>query len=169
MARYNAWMNTRIYDVAGQLPPGELAAPRGAFFGSILGTLNHLVVADLIWLRRFASHRPSSLALEPVLRMEAPQALDQVLHTELEPLAAQRRAIDAAITGWVAALEPAELEEPLRYANTKGEPFCRPFGSLILHFFNHQTHHRGQASTLLTQAGHDVGVTDLLVLIPSAG
>ena len=76
--------------------------------------------------------------------------------------------LDAVIKDWAAALTDAELASALDYANVKGVSASKRFGSLVVHFFNHQTHHRGQTTTLLYQAGVDVGLTDLLALIPSA-
>lgn len=168
LARYNAWMNARVYDAAAKLPAQALTADRGAFFGSIIGTLNHLVVADTIWLQRFATHPAQHAALEPLRKTAKPVALNQILFAELPALRAHRDRLDATISEWIAGLGETDLQHVLHYANTKGVPAQRHFGMLLIHFFNHQTHHRGQISTLLFQAGEDVGVTDLLALIPEA-
>ncbi|WP_368737878.1 DinB family protein [Massilia sp. CCM 8734] len=165
MASYNSWMNQKIVDAAATLPAHELAAERGAFFGSLLGTLNHLVAADTIWLRRFATHPARFGALDAVLALPAPGALDAVYSDDLAVLAAHRRWLDGLIEKWLAQLAEADLDHVLHYASTKGIRSQKRFGDLLLHFFNHQTHHRGQASTLLSQAGVDLGVTDLLMLI----
>ncbi|MFZ2207974.1 MAG: DinB family protein [Porticoccaceae bacterium] len=166
MAAYNAWMNTRLYEAAGRLPAEALAADRKAFFGSILGTLNHLLVADRIWLARFAAHPARHAALDPVRALPVPQHLDQRLFADLQSLAEHRRWLDGVISAWAGALVEADLDHPLHYANRKGATADRNFFSLVMHFFNHQTHHRGQVTTLLSQAGCDAGVTDLLALIP---
>lgn len=166
LATYNAWMNARVYDAAAKLSVQDLAADRGAFFGSILGTLNHLVVADTIWLQRFASHPAQHPALEPLRKAAKPVALNQILFAELPALRARRDRLDATITEWIAALTDTDLQHVLHYANTKGVPAKKHFGTLLIHFFNHQTHHRGQTTTLLFQAGQGVGITDLLALIP---
>ena len=171
MAQYNAWMNTKLYEAAATLAPEALSAERGAFFGSILGTLNHIVVGDTLWLKRFATHpaQPAALeALEVVRQLPNPLGLDEVLFTDLTALRQRRTLLDEAISAWVAALTAEDLAANLDYANTKGMAQTKPLGSLLLHFFNHQTHHRGQATTLLSQAGVDVGETDLLALISNA-
>lgn len=168
LAEYNAWMNARVYDAAARLPARDLSAERGAFFGSIIGTLNHLVVADTIWLKRFAIHPARHLALEPLRQTTMPVALNQILFTELSALRTHRERLDITISEWIAALSDADIRHVLHYANTKGVPAQKNFGTLLIHFFNHQTHHRGQVSTLLFQAGQDVGITDLLALIPDA-
>ena len=166
LASYNAWMNAKLYEAAAALSPDEIAADRKAFFGSLLGTLNHIVVGDTIWLKRFATHPGNHAALEPIRRSPAPHALDQILFDNLPALWEHRQQLDGTINTWAASLTEADLECPLSYKNTKGIAANKRFSSLVLHFFNHQTHHRGQATTLLYQAGIDVGVTDLLMLIP---
>jgi len=166
MAAYNAWMNAKLYEAAAKLTAAELAQDRGAFFGSILGTLNHLVVGDTIWLKRFATHPSNPAALDPVRTLPQPAALNEVVFTDLAKLKARRDLLDESITAWAASLKEGDLAHILHYANTRGVQSRKRFSSLVTHFFNHQTHHRGQATTLLLQAGQDVGVTDLLALIP---
>ncbi|MEJ1959185.1 MAG: DinB family protein [Nitrosomonadales bacterium] len=167
MAKYNEWMNTKLYEAAKGLPSEEVVADRKAFFGSILGTLNHVAVADTIWLKRFATHPANFSALEMVRNLPSPTGLDQLLCSDVVSLSSYRWLLDQAITKWAHSLMDADLDHVLHYANTKGVLADRNFFSLVMHFFNHQTHHRGQATTLLSQAGVDVGVTDLLVLIPN--
>lgn len=167
LAQYNASMNDKLYASAAQLSPEQLLEHRGAFFGSLAGTMNHIVVGDTIWLQRFARHPAHFPALQPVLALPAPTALTDIISTSLTQLSARRRMLDAAITDWIAALEDGDLDHVLHYANSKGVVADKRFGSVVLHFFNHQTHHRGQCSTLLSQAGIDIGVTDLLALIPN--
>ncbi|MGQ9426411.1 DinB family protein [Gilvimarinus sp. F26214L] len=163
LADYNQWMNGRIYECAGSLPAGKLAEDRGAFFGSLLGTLNHLVVADTVWLQRFVEHPACADVLKPVREYETPRELDQILFSELAGLTERRNMLDELILQWVAALREEDLDTILSYSNMKGIPARRRLDSLMMHFFNHQTHHRGQATTLLFQMGCDPGVTDLLV------
>lgn len=170
LADYNQWMNTRLYEAASQLTPQALAQDRGAFFGSILGTLNHLVVADTVWLQRFAGHPvlQAQMAsahlpmLTEVCQRPSPQALDEQVYTDLPHLWQHRQRLDQAILTTVHALTNADLDHALDYFNMKNEAQRKLMFGLMLHFFNHQTHHRGQATTLLTQAGVDVGITDLL-------
>jgi uncharacterized damage-inducible protein DinB len=167
LADYNRWMNEKVYAAAARLPATERTAARGAFFGSIFGTLNHLIVADLVWLRRFAQHPRAPALLEELAEWPVPKALGEPVFADFEALAAQRPRLDALISRWIEALSEADLAIPLEYRNMQGVPARRAFSSVLLHLFNHQTHHRGQVTTLLTQAGEDVGVTDLLVRIPS--
>ena len=166
LATYNQWMNLKVYEAAGQLSAIDLAKNRGAFFGSILGTLNHILVGDTIWLKRFATH-PSCLdSLREVADLQNPTSLDQILFDDLGSLSKQRIWLDRQVVNWIAQLSEGDLDVILSYHNTKGIPANKRFSSLVLHFFNHQTHHRGQVSTLLSQAGVDIGVTDLLAQVP---
>lgn len=167
-ARYNEWMNNKLYEAAAKLSATELAADRGAFFGSLLATLNHILVGDTIWLKRIAAHPRFSDALAPLAAVAAPTALDQQLFDALPALRARRVWLDRLILDWTDSLADADLDAVISYKRMNGETNRRELGLLLLHFFNHQTHHRGQATTLLSQAGVDVGVTDLLALVPDA-
>jgi uncharacterized damage-inducible protein DinB len=166
LARYNAWMNERLLEAAATLPADALRADRGAFFGSILGTLNHLVVTDTMWFKRFAGYRPRAAALAPIAAMPDENRLDAAPCDSLDALRPRRATIDAAIQAWTGELGAEDLAYALHYRNSKGIASRREIASLLIHVFNHQTHHRAQAMTLLTQAGKDVGVTDFLVLVP---
>lgn len=165
MADYNRWMNEKVYAAASRLPAQELTAERGAFFGSIMGTLNHLMVADLIWLKRFTRLPAANTALDNLQGIETPTALDQPLYEDFARLREQRVWLDGVIVAWANALQAEHLEHVLEYANTRGDRFRKRFGGVAMHFFNHQTHHRGQVTTLLSQAGIDVGETDLRALL----
>ena len=169
MAVYNEWMNAKLYATAGGLSVDELALERNAFFGSIIGTLNHIVVGDTIWLKRFATHPARHPSLDPIRELPSPAALNQCLFSKLGELLARRKMLDAAIRKWAAELSEADLRHVLSYKNMKGLGARKPFAGLLVTFFNHQTHHRGQATTLLSQAGVDVGVTDFVALLPDVG
>lgn len=165
LASYNTAMNTRVYAAAATLSAEALDADRGAFFGSILGTLNHIVAGDTIWLQRYQAHPTHFLALEPMKRIAAPAGLAHRYSDDLGMLREHRMRLDSIIEALAAEVSDADLAQPVSYRNSRGE--CRKhFGHLLLHFFNHQTHHRGQASTLLSQSGVDIGVTDLVGWIP---
>lgn len=167
MARYNAWMNEKVYAAASGLPAGAVSENRGAFFGSILGTLNHLLVADLIWMGRLAQHPKAGALADAIANEPRPTALDQVLHHDLAAMVPVRQRLDAALQAFAAALDEDDLAVLVTYRRVDGEPQKRPLGPILSHLFNHQTHHRGQITTLFAQAGADVGVTDVLVLTDS--
>jgi uncharacterized damage-inducible protein DinB len=164
MAEYNRWMNQRLYAAAATLPHEALAQDRGAFFGSILGTLNHLAVADILWLHRFDAPGHWDRLREALDWLPRPDGLRDTLGADLETLAALRERLDALIVAWGDELKFNDLDRVLVYRNTDGESMQRQVGPLLSHYFNHQTHHRGQATALLFQAGVDPGVTDLLAM-----
>jgi uncharacterized damage-inducible protein DinB len=169
-AKYNSWINERLYAACEQLNDEARKRERGAFFGSIHRTLNHIVVTDQIWLRRFAkSGIENSMpfaALEDSL-FEIPEAyrLDMVPYEDWTELKAKRLRLDAAINLWTADMPEAYPSSTMRYSNSKGLERTHPAWQAMTHLFNHQTHHRSQAITLLTQAGVDVGVTDMLAVM----
>ncbi|MBA4710164.1 DinB family protein [Aquitalea aquatica] len=165
LARYNQWMNDKLYAAAASLPPEAITRDLGAFFGSLLGTLNHIAVGDTLWLQRFAGHPAAFAALQPVLDIPRPASLDGLLFAELPALQTHRQLLDHSIISLCTELQEEHLDFALSYHNTKGVAQRKNFHAVLLHFFNHQTHHRGQASTLLSQLGAEVGVTDLIALI----
>ncbi len=159
MAIYNRDLNRQVYGVCGELSGEQLGRDRGAFFHSILGTLNHILVGDIVWLKRFSM---GTAGLERLDSVEQPRSLDAILYGEFCELQAHRVWLDDLICDWVGELGSADLKIVLDYCNMKGVGARRSLGDLLCHFFNHQTHHRGQVTTLLSQEGLDVGVTDLL-------
>jgi uncharacterized damage-inducible protein DinB len=169
MSEYNEWMSAKLYEAAGQLSSRERAVDRKAFFGSIIGTLNHVVVGDTIWLKRFSSHPARHASLDPIRDLPVPSGLNEILFAELDELFARRKMLDSSIRRWAAELSESDLEHVLSYKNMAGVSASKPLAGLLVTFFNHQTHHRGQATTLLSQAGVDVGVTDFVALLPDAG
>lgn len=166
MSRYNQLMNQKILSAANHLNSAELKRDRGAFFGSILGSLNHIYVADVIWLRRFAQHPQQYQSLKQLPELSSYTNLRQQIAAELEMMSKIRQQLDEMIIAWCQELSTEDLAISLQYKNTQGQTYRRNFGQLVFHFFNHQTHHRGQISTLLSQQGLDLGVTDLLAIIP---
>ncbi|HEY7885532.1 MAG TPA: DinB family protein [Cellvibrionaceae bacterium] len=167
LAGYNLKMNRQVYQAASALDEAALNSDEGAYFGSVLGTLNHILVGDLIWLGRFAAHSERYTSLAALAELPRPEQLRQILYPQFAALASARKLVDEAIVLWTAEeLVAADLDQPLAYKNVKSEASIRDFGALVMHFFNHQTHHRGQVSTLLSQRGIDIGCTDFLVHIP---
>lgn len=139
MAAYNRWMNERLYALCADLSDEERKRDRQAFFRSIHGTLNHLLLTDRLWLGRFRE-KPLSFA-----------RLDQELYADFGALRRERGETDAAITSWVATLSDAQLAAPFTYTSYSN-PKLRtlPLWLPVTHLFNHQTHHRGQAHAMLS-------------------
>jgi uncharacterized damage-inducible protein DinB len=158
MATYNAWMNDRLYTAAAPLTDEARKRDLGAFFGSLHATLNHLLVGDSLWLSRFS---PSAVLPVPASEI---RALDQILFDDFHGLRTARQTLDTAATQWAQRLPDPPLPPTLRYRRMNGEDMTVAFAVAVIHFFNHQTHHRGQATTLLKQLGVDPGVTDFIMM-----
>jgi len=169
MARYNQWVNRKLYAKVQLLSTDEITKDRGAFFKSILGTLNHLLVADMFWLRRFAGSKHCAEVLAPIREMTMSTDLRDFFYDDIKVLASMREELDQLILSFANTWDEAMLAEPVRYRNMAGEKHEHPLGALLQHLFNHQTHHRGQVTTLLFQAGIDPEATDLLVMMIEEG
>jgi uncharacterized damage-inducible protein DinB len=141
-ARYNEWANRRLYTAAATLSDQDYRLERGAFFGSVHRTLNHLLVTDRIWMRRLSGEGPTYTAL------------DVVPYDDLASLRSEREAEDRRIVGFIDGLDDARLAASVTYRTiTSPQEITQPLAPALLHLFNHQTHHRGQAHALLTGLG----------------
>ena len=151
LARYNAWANARLYEAASELSDDEYRADCGAFFRSMHGTLNHLLVTDRIWMQRITGQG------------DAPDRLEAILFEDLPSLREAREAEDRRIVRHVVGLSEADLAGVIRYRRvTTPDMFEQPLVPALAHLFNHQTHHRGQAHAILTGLGKPGPVLDLL-------
>jgi uncharacterized damage-inducible protein DinB len=157
MAEYNAWANRALYQAAAGLSDAQYRADRGAFFKSVHGTLNHLLAADRIWLRRFTGEG------------SAPDRLDAAMFDDLRSLREAREAEDRRIVDFVESLDEARLSGLITYSRISSpEIIEQPLWPALSHFFNHQTHHRGQAHALLTGLVGQAPELDLLYFERSA-
>jgi uncharacterized damage-inducible protein DinB len=157
MAAYNTEMNRRVYAAADSLSAAQREEVRGAFFGSIHGTLNHLLWGDATWMHRFDDWaKPPGGIRDSV-----------ALFPDWDAMKAARADRDARIEAWAARVDPAWLERDLSwFSGALGRDVTRPVWILVTHFFNHQTHHRGQVHALLTGFGARTGDTDLPFILP---
>jgi uncharacterized damage-inducible protein DinB len=153
-AAYNAWANERLYEAARSVSPELYHTDQGAFFGSLSGTLNHLVVTDRIWMRRFTGSGPLHTAL------------NETVADELDTLTPLRQAEDTRIIAFVDGLTEADIAGKFTYRPiTSPTEITQPLGPALAHLFNHQTHHRGQATAILTRiAGRDACASLDLIL-----
>jgi uncharacterized damage-inducible protein DinB len=154
MAAYNRWANARLYEAMGKLSPEALAAPRSGFFPSLLKTLNHILVGDTIWMGRLDGQGSAGV-----------NKLDLILHAEFAALRAARTAMDDRIVGVVDAVSPQRLNEDLVYRTTSGEAMTTQVTQVLAHFFNHQTHHRGQAHAMLSSTDVAPPSLDLILFL----
>ncbi len=153
LARYNAWANRRLYDVCATLSEAEYRADRHAFFGSIHGTLNHILVADRIW--------ESRLTGEP----HGIPTLDSILYDDFSGLREARTKEDARMIDLIDGMDQERLAEVLVYRNMAGEPLETPISFVLTHLFNHATHHRGQVHGMLSQVPADPPPLDLIYFL----
>ena len=155
MARYNAWQNAQLAGFLADLPEAELTADRKGFFGSLLGTVNHLLWGDTIWMSRFDGGPLPACGIP-----DSPK-----LCASLADWAAARREMDARIIRWADGLGQAALDADLTwFSGAAGREVSKPLALCVTHMFNHQTHHRGQAHAMLTAAGSEAPVSDLFLM-----
>lgn len=155
MSRYNRWQNENLYGVADRLSEAERRKERGAFFGSIHNTLSHLLWGDRTWMSRFAGW--------PKPEGGIPQSVS--LFPEWQNLKAERSDSDAKLIDWADNLDPAWIKSDMTwFSGAINREVTKPHWQLVAHFFNHQTHHRGQVHAMLTQAGGKPHDTDLFVM-----
>ena len=140
-AAYNRWANQRLYDEAAVLPDAARKRELGLFFHSLHGTLNHILVADRVWLRRLTGAG------------EEPARLNQILFEDFAALRTAREQEDARIIGFVGNLREEDFDAAFEYRTLAGKAHAQRRADTLAHFFNHQTHHRGQAHAALTILG----------------
>lgn len=152
MAAYNAEMNRRIYAAAARLSDQERRRERGAFWGSIHGTLNHILWGDTVWMARFEGWENPAQSIKE----------SAALYQDFTRLQEARAEADRRISDWAGRVEPDWLSGELGwYSGALGREMTKPVSLLVAHFFNHQTHHRGQVHVMLTAVGEKTGDTDL--------
>ncbi len=152
MTRYNRWQNENLYGAADGLSDAERKRDRGAFFGSIHGTLNHLLWGDRAWMSRFAGTPKVTVGIKD----------STGLYPDWEELKRERMEFDRKIIDWAEGLDPQWLDGELTwFSGAMQRELTMPKWVLVTHFFNHQTHHRGQVHAMLTAAGAKPGDTDL--------
>jgi uncharacterized damage-inducible protein DinB len=160
LARYNRWMNGKMYAAAAKLTDDERKRDRGAFFKSIHATLNHILLGDRVWMGRFTGANLQGDWIGP----GGIRSLDQELYANFEELRAARTRMDDELESWVAGITTDRLAATFRFVR-KDVAYDSPLWWVVAHLFNHQTHHRGQVTTLLMHAGHDPGVTDMIAML----
>ncbi|EBA11881.1 DinB family protein [Roseobacter sp. CCS2] len=152
MARYNAWQNDGLREMIAGIDRDELYRDRGAFFGSIMGTLNHVLWGDAIWISRFDSGAGPAVPAKDHLKTTPTPAV----------WAAERFRMDARIRLWAQSVSAIDLVGDLTWhAALSGQSITKPLGLCIVQLFNHQTHHRGQVHAMLTAMGLKPNDTDL--------
>lgn len=164
-AKYNLEFNGKLFHQLSELADAERKKDMGAFFASIHGTLNHILLADRIWLERFAVAFPAMSSLNGAALVHDFKSLDQELFADFGELHAERRHTDRVISNWAEELSDDRLRETMSYRNSTGHLRKHHSWVAVAHMFNHQTHHRGQVTTMMYQLGYDAGVTDYFAYV----
>ena len=162
-ASYNQQINRALYNVCGQLTDAQLNEDRGAFFGSILLTLNHIMIVDTYWFYQCSKDKAQVALADWQGNWVSAKTHKPMLTQDFTLLTKWRKELDERIVAYINGLTPAVLESRLPSRAATGEPVEYPFQHILMHWFNHQVHHRGQVTTLLSQMGVDYGDTDLLM------
>ena len=161
-ARYNAWINQSLLDASLSVTKEEQDKDHQLFFHSLTGSWNHILVGDLLWLNRLAMIFP--IIDDAINNWPKPTQLNQILYPNLSELAIARQQLDKLIIQWCDLLRESDNEDRLQYTNSQDELQVRPLPDILQHLFNHQTHHRGQITALLSQLGVDYGATDFILM-----
>jgi uncharacterized damage-inducible protein DinB len=154
MAAYNKWANIRLYDAVEKLPAAAFTAQRSGFFPSLMRTLNHVLVGDTIWMGRLDGSGSAAIT-----------SLDQILHGDLAALRQARATMDERIVAFADGLAPGRLAQDLTYRTMAGDAMQTPIDQVLTHFFNHQTHHRGQAHAMLSSTDVSPPSLDLILFL----
>src|SRR5260370_37269789 len=158
MARYNTWMNRRIYEICAALSDEERKRDLRAFFGSIHRTLNHLLLTDRVQLGRFIG-KDRTQTFDHGGKAITINSLDQELYANFDLLRREREKTDAMVEAWTNEIAAEFLASEMVYdAMSAAGRYRVPMWIGVAGFFNHQTHHRERVRRLLTQSGADPGV-----------
>lgn len=149
LARYHRWASRRLYERVSELDDDAYFAERGLFFRSVHGTINHILLVDRVWLMRLEDKVTGKLNLAEEVESSRGE-LERAVFAQCD-----------AIIAHVGAIAETSIDEPVSYVSSVGQPYTSPRSALLAHLFNHATHHRGQVSTALTQAGIEAPVMDI--------
>jgi uncharacterized damage-inducible protein DinB len=150
-ASYNKWANDLLLQECDQIPSEEYHHDLGVYFNSIHGTMDHQYVADKVWLYRFTGQG------DPI------DSLDEQLTGDLATLKEKRRLLDDRICSVIDQMQEKDFLRTIIYRTVR-KPLVmqQPLGAALFHFFNHQTHHRGQVHAMLTQLGRTPAALDMI-------
>jgi uncharacterized damage-inducible protein DinB len=168
MARYNAWMNRKLISKAQDMGLERIEQDQKAFFGSIAATFQHIMIGDLVWLRRYAEAPFFQRLTSVLLNFPEPKSLHERIFSSWHAYTEARTRLDDILINFADSLTAEELATELEFRTMKGDVYRTPLWQLLTHLFNHQTHHRGQITTLMMQQGFDPGVTDLVAMLREA-
>lgn len=164
MAEYNQWMNQKLHSTCVEMGQEKVELDQNGFFGSILKTLNHLLIADTFWMYRCSDANPLKELTDEEGQPLKITGLDQILYRDIEAFFQRRLWLDNKLVEYINSLTSSDLDKVIVYRSSVGAQTARQLSVILSHWFNHQTHHRGQITTLIHQQGFDFGVTDLVFM-----
>jgi len=165
MAEYNKRINEQLLTCCLRLSAEDLIKDTFSFFPNVISYWNHILFGDLILLRRLAANNISSLTLSDFNCLPTPKSPNDIYHDNLDEIMVLRRKVDALISQYSHGLSDSECEQSISYQTTEGERITKKVADITQHIFNHQTHHRGQLTCVLSQLGVDYGCMDLPVIV----
>lgn len=154
---YHGWAHARLWQSLAAVPDADYFAERRAFFGSIHGTMNHMLVADILWLDRIEGNAPSGLKL------------DAIVADERDDVAALRARLNARLAAAADSADAARLAAEVVYRTTKGTQLSTPLLHILVHVVNHGTHHRGQVSDMIADLERPTPEMDLIYYLREIG
>ncbi len=164
LAKYNNWMNNSIYKTCLDMGQNNIDRDQASFFPSISKTMNHLLLGDIVWLYRCSSNKDVMRFIDGNGDNFRIGSLDQVIYSQLDQLHEKRKEIDDRIIDYIDSLKIDDIGGYIEYNSTDGSSHSKKLGLVLTHWFNHQTHHRGQITSLIHQQGYDFGTTDLIII-----
>ncbi|MCW8834493.1 MAG: DinB family protein [Colwellia sp.] len=165
MAEYNHRINEQLITCCQSLPTSDLVKETHSFFPSVISYWNHILFGDMILLQRLAANNISSLSLADFSNLPTPKSPSDIYHQDFDAIVVLRRKVDSLITQYCHDLSEADCEHYISYQTTEGENITKKVADVTQHLFNHQTHHRGQLTCILSQLGVDYGCMDLPVIV----
>ena len=166
MSLYNQRINNQLINCCLSLPEKDLHKETHSFFANIISYWNHILFGDLILLNRLAATELTHLKLENLAKFPTPETTQDIYHTKFQKLVSLRQDVDELIISFCEHLTEAECEQVIHYQTTEGESVSKKVADVIQHIFNHQTHHRGQLTCVLSQMDVDYGCMDLPIIVP---
>ena len=166
LSLYNSRMNAQLLRCCKTLPSDKLEQNTHTFFPIIISYWNHILFGDLIMLNRLVENETSALRPADLAFFPTPTNTRDIYFVDIQEIEIVRKKLDKLIVEWCSTLSYQDCENTLRYTTTEGVEMSKTTADVVLHMFNHQTHHRGQLTSILSLYGADYGCTDLLVIVP---
>lgn len=165
MAHYNQRINKQLMELCLVLPEDKLRQATHSFFPNIISYWNHILFGDLILMKRMAANSVTGLSLDMFETLPVPNSPNDVYCDSLADFALLRDRVDLIILQYCSQLSEQECGSILSYITTEGQQITKSVADVLQHLFNHQTHHRGQLTCVLSQLGIDYGCMDLPVIV----